>query len=213
MAFNFRNNSANRLTLKVSLLPKQYSNLTCDKRCTKPSQSCSCVHENVNVKNMHMDLTIDGMPSQNWSCFQVIFYFEPHASCKAVLKTAGLEMGRTQRGILVDRLAEINAMPLNEFNPLSPTFWLSGKQMHCDAGRVTCILAAFRPHNIFLLSSLNPPCLLPSYFLLQINLRHMTSQTNITCQFGRVKGRTFFEANLSVLKAEKNRFCKIFVEF
>ena len=143
LAFNFRNNSANRLTLKVSLVPKQYSNLTCDKRCMKPSQSCSCVHENLNVKNMHMDLTIDGMPCQNWSCFQVIFYFEPHASCKAVLKTAGLEMGRTQRGILVDRLAEINAMPLNEFNPLSPTFWLSGKQMHCDAGRVTCILAAF----------------------------------------------------------------------
>ena len=40
-----------------------------------------------------------------------------------------------------------------------------------------------------------------------------TSQTNITCQFGRAKGRTFFEANSSVLKAEKNRFCKIFVEF
>ena len=96
LAFNFRNNSANRLTLKVSLVPKQYSNLTCDKRCMKPSQSCSCVHENVNVKNMHMDLTIDGMPCQNWSCFQVIFYFEAHASCKAVLKTAGLEMGRTQ---------------------------------------------------------------------------------------------------------------------
>ena len=56
MAFNFRNNSPNRLTLKVSLVPKQYSNLTCDKRCMKPSHSCSCVHENVNVKNMHMDL-------------------------------------------------------------------------------------------------------------------------------------------------------------
>ena len=56
MAFNFRNNSANRLTLKVSLVAKPYSNLTCDKHCMKPSQSCWCVHENVNVKNMRMDL-------------------------------------------------------------------------------------------------------------------------------------------------------------
>ena len=43
----------------------------------------------------------------------------------------------------------------------------------------------------------------------------MTSQTNITCQFGRVKGRTFFEANLSVLKAEKKQvlqdFCRILI--
>ena len=35
-----------------------------------------------------------------------------------------------------------------------------------------------------------------------------TSQTNITCQFGRAKGRTFFEPNSSVLKAEKAGFAR-----
>lgn len=42
-----------------------------------------------------------------------------------------------------------------------------------------------------------------SFVLKQINQRHMTSQPEITCPFGRAFRRTLFGANMRALKSKK----------